>query len=63
MNKLLLFLVLCLFLTSCSSSEPLDKPQLRVLTFNILGGRNVDGKRDVNRLAKIIKVLNPDIVA
>ena len=57
----LLFLTSILF--SCSSAENSQNPKLKVLTFNILGGRNVDGKRDVTRLAKIIKVLDPDIVA
>ncbi|MCM8542230.1 MAG: endonuclease/exonuclease/phosphatase family protein [Lentisphaeraceae bacterium] len=59
---LLLFLILPL-MNSCISDSKLEKTQLRVLSFNILGGRNVDGKRDVERLAKVIKALNPDIVA
>ena len=63
MNKLILFLLLSLFSLSCTNAVSQEKAKLRVLTFNILGGRNVDGKRDVNRLAKVIKALNPDIVA
>ena len=63
MNKFILLTILLFCFCSCSSSSEKEKPKLRVLTFNILGGRNVDGKRDVTRLAKVIKALNPDIVA
>lgn len=63
MNKFILLSIFLFSLCSCSTSTEKDKPKLRVLTFNILGGRNVDGKRDVERLAKVIKALNPDIVA
>lgn len=55
--------LLILALTSCSNVDSQEKAQLKVLTFNILGGRNVDGKRDAARLAKVIKTLDPDIVA
>ena len=34
-----------------------------MLSYNILGGRNTDGKRDLNRIAEVISTLNPDIVA
>jgi endonuclease/exonuclease/phosphatase family metal-dependent hydrolase len=37
--------------------------KLRVVTYNILGGRNPDGKRDFSRIATVLKILNPDIVA
>jgi endonuclease/exonuclease/phosphatase family metal-dependent hydrolase len=37
--------------------------KLRVMTYNILGGRNTDGKRDLTRIAEVIKALNPDLVA
>lgn len=36
---------------------------VKVLTYNILGGRNTDGQRDLNRIAEVITTLNPDIVA
>ena len=63
MKKILLLSLVILIFSSCSSSNANEKPTLKVLTFNILGGRNVDGKRDVNRLAQVIKALDPDIVA
>lgn len=63
MNQFLFILLSILFISSCSVADTQKKVKLKVLTFNILGGRNVDGKRDVTRLAKIIKVLDPDIVA
>lgn len=37
--------------------------KLRVMTYNILGGRNTDGKRDLTRIAEVIKALNPDVIA
>jgi endonuclease/exonuclease/phosphatase family metal-dependent hydrolase len=38
-------------------------PRLRVLTYNIHHGQGRDGKFDLERLAKIISELNPDVVA
>jgi endonuclease/exonuclease/phosphatase family metal-dependent hydrolase len=40
-----------------------DRPQLRVLTYNIHHGQGADGKFDLERLAKIIVALKPDLVA
>ena len=37
--------------------------ELRVVSYNVLGGRNPDGAHDLNRVAGIIRALNPDIVA
>ncbi len=37
--------------------------QLRVLTYNIHHGRGVDGKLDLERIAKVIQSAAPDIVA
>ncbi len=47
------------------TAQPPAVPALRVkvLTYNVLGGRNTDGARDLNRLADIINTLDPDIVA
>ena len=39
------------------------KGELRVMTYNILGGRNTDGKRDLTRVANVIRAVNPDLVA
>ncbi|MGH9769939.1 MAG: endonuclease/exonuclease/phosphatase family protein [Blastocatellia bacterium] len=40
-----------------------DRPQLRVLTYNIHHGQGADGKFDLERLAKIIASVKPDLVA
>ena len=37
--------------------------RVKVLTYNVLGGRNTDGARDLSRLADVINTLDPDIVA
>lgn len=39
------------------------KGQLRVVSYNVLGGRNPDGAHDLNRVAEIIRALNPELVA
>ncbi|MFQ5570742.1 MAG: endonuclease/exonuclease/phosphatase family protein [Rhodothermales bacterium] len=40
-----------------------DTLRVKVLTYNVLGGRNTDGARDLNRIAEVIKALDPDVVA
>jgi endonuclease/exonuclease/phosphatase family metal-dependent hydrolase len=40
-----------------------DRPQLRVLTYNIHHGEGTDGKFDLERIAKIIVSAKPDVVA
>jgi endonuclease/exonuclease/phosphatase family metal-dependent hydrolase len=47
----------------CASGLAQDSGQLRVLTYNIHHGQGTDGKFDLERLAKIIVELQPDIVA
>ena len=42
---------------------PHERGALRVMTYNMLGGRNTDGKRDLTRVADVIKSLNPDFVS
>jgi endonuclease/exonuclease/phosphatase family metal-dependent hydrolase len=37
--------------------------RLRVATYNILGGRNTDEKRDLTRVAEVIRAINPDLIA
>jgi endonuclease/exonuclease/phosphatase family metal-dependent hydrolase len=45
-------------------SERKDKPlRLRVLTYNIHHGEGVDGKLDLERIAKVITAAKPDVVA
>jgi endonuclease/exonuclease/phosphatase family metal-dependent hydrolase len=47
----------------CAPGLAQDPPQLRVLTYNIHHGQGADGKFDLERLAKIIVALQPDLVA
>ena len=51
---------LILALGSCVS---LERPQLRVLTYNIHHGRGTDGQVDLERIAKVILSTHPDLVA
>lgn len=39
------------------------KGRIRVVTYNILGGRNTDGARDLKRVAEVIRAMNADFVA
>jgi glycerophosphoryl diester phosphodiesterase len=39
------------------------KGQVRVVSYNVLGGRNPDDAHDLNRVAEIIRALNPELVA
>jgi len=40
-----------------------DAPRLRVLSYNIHHGEGVDHKLDLQRIAGVIKSVNPDLVA
>lgn len=64
-NPLLLFFSL-LLLAGCRATPRDGAPgelRVRVLTYNVLGGRNTDGARDLGRLAAVIEALDPDVVA
>ena len=66
-------LLVLLILALCAGCQP--KPQdvarndgasalrVKVLTYNVLGGRNTDGARDLDRIAEVINALDPDVVA
>ena len=67
-------LLLLLFLAFSLSCQPrlqeevaltseVSALRVKVLTYNVLGGRNTDGARDLSRLADIINTLDPDVVA
>ena len=45
------------------NAQEKEHPRLRVLTYNIHHGQGTDGKFDLERLAKIISDLKPDVVA
>lgn len=67
-NRLVKPVALCLILMVAAVFTSLaqvsdNKPQLRVLTYNIHHGEGRDGKFDYERLAKIITDLEPDVVA
>lgn len=51
-------------LVRAAETQDADKPlQLRVMSYNIHHGEGVDGKLDLNRLAEVIKSVQPDVVA
>jgi len=45
-----------------AKQDAVEKPQLRVLTYNIHHGQAMDGKFDYERLSKVIADLKPDVV-
>ena len=56
--------LLCLFLTVFSASVVGQLPsEIRILTYNIHHGEGTDQKFDLERIAKVIKSVSPDIVA
>lgn len=56
--SLVCYLVACF--AACWGDEPL---RLRVLTYNIHHGEGVDGKLDLDRIAKVMKEVTPDVIA
>jgi endonuclease/exonuclease/phosphatase family metal-dependent hydrolase len=64
MKKFLLNLVmLSLITTGCSTISQTKIATLTVLTYNIHHGEGTDGKLDLERIARIIRTENPDLVA
>jgi endonuclease/exonuclease/phosphatase family metal-dependent hydrolase len=67
MIRLLLVLSLAFSLRAAEPPRLPDldraKGQLRIVTYNILGGRNTDGARDLKRVADVLTALNADLVA
>ena len=64
--KKFLWSFLVLIFAGCTGVEGKNtrvRPQLRVLTYNIHHGEGTDNRSDIERLAKIIRDLNPDVVA
>jgi endonuclease/exonuclease/phosphatase family metal-dependent hydrolase len=59
--RLLPLLLLSIF--SVAGSQAADPIQVRVLSYNIHHGEGVDRKLDLQRIARIIKSVEPDIVA
>jgi endonuclease/exonuclease/phosphatase family metal-dependent hydrolase len=64
MKKILLNLLMLSMLTSgCSTVSQTKTETLTVLTYNIHHGEGTDGKLDLERIARIIRSANPDLVA
>jgi endonuclease/exonuclease/phosphatase family metal-dependent hydrolase len=51
------------FLADSQDSSSNQSIRLKILSYNILGGRNVDGSRNLHRIAKVINEISPDLVA
>ena len=58
-------LPLCmLFFLGCwAPSSRGEDPEIRILSYNIHHGEGVDGKLDLERIARVIRDANPDLVA
>ncbi|WP_437193593.1 endonuclease/exonuclease/phosphatase family protein [Planctomicrobium sp. SH527] len=64
MKSLLFSLVVAVTsLVSASAINAADPVQLRVLSYNIHHCEGVDGKLDLERIAKVISAVKPDLVA
>ena len=61
MNRLL---AACLFALALSTASLADEPtHLRILSYNIHHGEGMDGKLDLERIAKVIGSVDPHVVA
>lgn len=57
------FLYLILFVATCGSLSSAEPLRLIVLSYNIHHAAGVDGKLDVERIARVIQSVKPDLVA
>ncbi len=56
--------VLAFFSTELKAQSPVDSTRvLRILSYNILHGETIKGDFDLDRIARVIKSANPDLVA
>ena len=60
--RLVVVVTWCALISSTFAAEPIY-PRLRVLTYNIHHCQGTDGEFDYERIAKIIRDLEPDVVA
>jgi endonuclease/exonuclease/phosphatase family metal-dependent hydrolase len=58
-----LFIILSLTLPALSKGQAAEPIRLRVLSYNIHHGEGIDGKLDLERIAKVILSVKPDLVA
>ena len=56
-------IVAALVAAGCATGKTSDKAIIRVMTYNIHHGEGVDGNVDIDRIAKVIRDANADIVA
>lgn len=65
-------LITCLMVNFALADDKLPEPlpamnlkegKLRVLSYNLYGGRNPDNAKDVSRLVKVMELLNADVIA
>ncbi len=64
MKAILIVLLLSLFMFPTSGQTPsTEAPTIKVLSFNVLGGRTTKGDFNIDAVAKVIQDLDPDIVA
>ena len=62
-TKLAALAALLLFLLGCASSPQREPFRMRVMTYNIHHGEGIDGKFDLQRIAKLISENKADLVA
>ena len=58
-----LVLLVCWLSSVCARSDAAEPRSLRVLCYNIHHGEGVDGKLDLARIARVIRSVDPTIVA
>ncbi|MEM9327276.1 MAG: endonuclease/exonuclease/phosphatase family protein [Bacteroidota bacterium] len=64
MKEMLLVLLFCLIVLPVGvQAQSSERPILKVLSFNILGGRTTAGDFNIDAVAKVIQDLEPDLVA
>lgn len=63
MKKLSILLLTVLFVSSTTYAQKKDKTTVRILTFNILHGATTKGDFDLDKIASVIKDVDPDLVA
>src|SRR5690606_2840765 len=52
-----------LLFVGCASAPRVEEQKITVLTYNIHHGEGMDGKLDLERIANVIRSVNPDLVA
>ena len=63
MKKLITLLLATLLVSNAAFSQDEKNITVRVLTFNILHGATTQGDFDLDKIASVIKDVNPDLVA